>query len=167
MHHGFGGFTSDSVGKVYDSKIYLRLLNYIKPYKKFLGISLILLVFISVFEISFPYLTKIGIDRYIVLRYHEIMPTDDSEALNVLSKYRSMAVVIAGKEFLDETKLKKWDREYLKKRKVLSQERYLALDPQEFSPRRWQEIEEIIKKYQKLFISENGWFATKSISKNT
>lgn len=159
MHHGFGGFTSDSVGKVYDSKIYLRLLNYIKPYKKFLGISLILLVFISVFEISFPYLTKIGIDRYIVLRYHEIMPTDDSEALKVLSKYRSMAVVIAGKEFLDETKLKKWDREYLKKRKVLSQERYLALDPQEFSPRRWQEIEEIIKKYQKLFISENGWFA--------
>lgn len=159
MHHGFGGFTSDTVGKVYDSKIYRRLLGYIKPYKRLLGVSFILLVFISGFEISFPYLTKIGIDRYIVLRYHEIMPTRDSEALKVLSKYRPMAVVIAGKEFLDETKLKKWDREYLKKRKVLSQERYLVLNPQEFPAKRWREVAEIIRKYKRLFISEKGLFA--------
>ena len=157
MRHGFGGLSSDTVGKVYDSKIFKRLIGYLKPYKKYLAVSFVLLLFISAFEISFPYLTKIGIDRYIVLRFHEINPTEDREAQAILKKYQDAIYRLDGKEFLDESKLKKWDREYLKKKKVLSEERYLLLNPNKYPNRA--EVRSIIHKYEPLFIKGQKYWA--------
>ncbi|PYS52163.1 MAG: antibiotic ABC transporter ATP-binding protein [Acidobacteria bacterium] len=53
------------LGKAYDSRLMRRLITYLRPYKKLVVFALFLILFESVLEILFPWLTKITIDRYI------------------------------------------------------------------------------------------------------
>jgi len=53
------------LGKAYDSRLMRRLIKYLAPYKLYVVISIILLLFISILQLAGPYLTKIAIDRYI------------------------------------------------------------------------------------------------------
>lgn len=53
------------LGKAYDSRLMRRLLAYLRPYKKYVALALVLILFESLLEITFPWLTKIAIDRYI------------------------------------------------------------------------------------------------------
>ena len=55
----------DGKGKIYDQRLARRLLRYLKPYKKEVIISVILLGAISLLEVAGPYLTKVAIDRYV------------------------------------------------------------------------------------------------------
>ncbi len=151
MRGHFDGLTGDVVGKVYDSRIFKRLIGYLRPYKRFIIISFILLIFISALEVSFPYLTKIGIDRFIILRFHEVQ-----SKTGVLENYKDLIVNVAGREFIDESKLKKWDREFLIKKGILSRERYLFLDLAKTGKIRRREIENIVKKYRELFLIEGN-----------
>ena len=54
------------LGKAYDSRLMKRLLKYLSPYKKFVFLSLVMLVLISLLQLVGPYLTKIAIDNYIM-----------------------------------------------------------------------------------------------------
>ncbi len=54
------------LGKAYDSKLMKRLLTYIKPYKKYVIIAILLNGFVAALGPLRPYLTKIAIDDYIV-----------------------------------------------------------------------------------------------------
>jgi len=54
------------IGKAYDARLMRRLLGFFKPYKKQLTISILLLIIISILNLSGPYLTKIAIDNYIL-----------------------------------------------------------------------------------------------------
>lgn len=54
------------IGKAYDARLMRRLLGFFKPYKKQLIISILLLIIISILNLSGPYLTKIAIDNYIL-----------------------------------------------------------------------------------------------------
>src|SRR5688572_8457992 len=53
------------LGKAYDSRLMRRLITYLRPYKKYVGLALLLILFESLLEITFPWLTMIAIDRYI------------------------------------------------------------------------------------------------------
>src|SRR5436190_17093686 len=53
------------LGKAYDSRLMRRLITYLKPYKKYVALALVLILFESSLEVAFPWLTKIAIDRYI------------------------------------------------------------------------------------------------------
>src|SRR6059036_1351891 len=53
------------LGKAYDSRLMRRLITYLRPYKKFVGFALLLILCESVLEIAFPWITKIAIDQYI------------------------------------------------------------------------------------------------------
>ena len=66
--HGHGGYfdSDDIVGKVYDSGIFKRLLNYAKPYWKYVVLGIILLVSFSLVKLLWPQLVRIGIDNYIL-----------------------------------------------------------------------------------------------------
>ncbi len=55
----------DKLGKGYDSKLMSRLLQYLKPYRKYVALALTLLVISSAFGLAGPYLVKIAIDNYI------------------------------------------------------------------------------------------------------
>lgn len=54
------------LGKAYDSRLMKRLLAYIKPYRKYVFIAILLNVFVAGLGPLRPYLTKIAIDDYIV-----------------------------------------------------------------------------------------------------
>jgi len=53
------------LGKAYDARLMRRLIKYLAPYKLYVFISIILLLFVSALQLAGPYLTKIAIDRYI------------------------------------------------------------------------------------------------------
>ena len=55
----------DKLGKGYDSKLMSRLLQYLKPYRKYVALAITLLVISSAFGLAGPYLVKIAIDNYI------------------------------------------------------------------------------------------------------
>ncbi len=52
-------------GKAYDSTLMRRLLRYLAPYRSKVVLAILLLAFVSLFQLAPPYLTKIAIDRYI------------------------------------------------------------------------------------------------------
>src|SRR5713226_8020975 len=54
------------VGKAYDSRLMKRLLQYLRPYKGAVGISLVSILFKAVADVLGPYLVAIEIDRYLV-----------------------------------------------------------------------------------------------------
>jgi len=59
--------TDDEIlGKAYDSKLMKRLLGFIKPYKKYVFIAIIMNVVVSALGPLRPFLIKIAIDDYIV-----------------------------------------------------------------------------------------------------
>src|SRR5215470_11585600 len=53
------------LGKAYDARLMRRLLTYLRPYKRYVALALVLILFESSLEVTFPWLTKIAIDRYI------------------------------------------------------------------------------------------------------
>ncbi len=54
------------LGKAYDARLMKRLIKYLKPYKKWVIIAIILTVGVALLSTVRPYLTKIAIDNYIV-----------------------------------------------------------------------------------------------------
>ncbi len=57
------------LGKPYDSRLMKRLLEYVRPYWRLAAISVLLLLFITGFDLSLPFLTKVAIDRHIVVSH--------------------------------------------------------------------------------------------------
>jgi ATP-binding cassette, subfamily B, multidrug efflux pump len=55
----------DPLGKSYDSKLLVRLLSYLGPYKRAVAASFALIVMMAALDLAGPYLTKVAIDRYI------------------------------------------------------------------------------------------------------
>jgi len=66
VHTDFGYFEEEDLGKPYDVRLLRRLFPFSKPYRKLLTVSIILVSFITLLDLSLPYITKIVIDRYIV-----------------------------------------------------------------------------------------------------
>ena len=63
----------DAQGAIYDRRLAGRLLRFLKPYRKEVVISVLLLAVLSVLEVAGPYLTKVAIDTY-------VKPTEGSGA---------------------------------------------------------------------------------------
>src|SRR5438067_5967108 len=53
------------LGKAYDSRLMRRLVTYLRPYKAHVVVALVLILFESGIEVTFPWLTKVAIDKYI------------------------------------------------------------------------------------------------------
>lgn len=64
--NGQQGFQDDEVlGKAYDARLMRRLLTYLRPYRLWVGISLLLLFLTTGMQLLGPYITKVAIDTYI------------------------------------------------------------------------------------------------------
>ncbi|MEE8541713.1 MAG: ABC transporter ATP-binding protein [Desulfobacterales bacterium] len=68
MRAEFGYAEEEKLGKPYDTRLLLRLYPFVKPYRRFIAIAVGLVIFITFFDLSLPYITKIAIDRYIIPR---------------------------------------------------------------------------------------------------
>ncbi len=55
----------EALGKVYDTRILRRLFGYLRPYRRLVAVSVVLLILSSLVQTVGPYLTKIAIDRYL------------------------------------------------------------------------------------------------------
>jgi len=66
MRHDYGYFEEKKLGKAYDFKLLRRLYPLTRPYRLLLGVSIALVVLITLLDLALPYITKIAIDRYIV-----------------------------------------------------------------------------------------------------
>lgn len=56
----------EALGKSYDAHLMRRLLTYLMPYKLNVFAAMAIIVVASMMQVSSPYLTKIGIDNYII-----------------------------------------------------------------------------------------------------
>lgn len=73
-----------TLGKAYDSHLMKRLLRYAKPYWRLIGVSILLLLLISVTDLARPYLIKLAIDDHIMginRPYVEAPPGVDHESV--------------------------------------------------------------------------------------
>ncbi len=60
------GFHEEEVlGKAYDARLMRRLLAYLKPYRWHVALAVAILLLASLAQLAGPFLTKIGIDRYV------------------------------------------------------------------------------------------------------
>ncbi len=66
MHTDYGYYEEGKLGKPYDLKLLRRLYRFIRPYRKWFVLSLLLALLTAAVDLSFPYLVKEAIDRYIV-----------------------------------------------------------------------------------------------------
>jgi ATP-binding cassette subfamily B protein len=66
MTHDYGYFEEDQLGKPQDLGILTRLAPFVRPYAVLIGLSLLLVLVITLCELSVPYMTKMAVDRYIV-----------------------------------------------------------------------------------------------------
>lgn len=134
MHSDFGYFEEDKLGKPYDVRLLGRLYPFAAPYKFLLLCSMILVVFITLFDLAVPYITKIAIDQYIVpainsgktksekaagneTRYYRVDLTDP-EINRIVHKYQELFKVdgsFALIAFDNLSKLEKKDRAVLRK----------------------------------------------------
>lgn len=55
----------EALDKSYDSRLMRRLLSYLKPYRYQVALAVLILFLAMVLQLAGPFLTKIGIDRYI------------------------------------------------------------------------------------------------------
>src|SRR5512143_2154217 len=83
------GSAADDVeaqGAIYDRRLAGRLLHFLKPYKKEIGLSILLLGVISLLEAAGPFLTKIAIDTYVKpASGHGGMRTDAARGLLLIA----------------------------------------------------------------------------------
>ena len=103
------------VGKIYDRRLTRRLLRYLWPYRKYVGISLVLLAINAVLQVAGPLLMKIAIDRYLVAPELRVQTALDSWlSANPWTGLAQISlvylIVIVGALFLEfgETYLMQW-----------------------------------------------------------
>ncbi|MDW8141536.1 MAG: ABC transporter ATP-binding protein [Candidatus Bipolaricaulota bacterium] len=118
----------EKLGAAYDAALMRRLLTYVKPYRKLFALCLVLILFITAFELAMPYITKIAIDRFILLPYGIVrLPTEDPLAQRVLERYRPLYLE-GDRYLLDVTALDQITRTDLETKRWLGKERYALVD---------------------------------------
>jgi ATP-binding cassette, subfamily B, multidrug efflux pump len=75
----------DVLGKAYDGRLMRRLLGYLRPYRRQVGVAVAAIIGHSCLELAPPYLTKIAIDEYI--------PARDVSGLGVMAGFYLIALV--------------------------------------------------------------------------
>ncbi|MCP4680971.1 MAG: ABC transporter ATP-binding protein, partial [Desulfobacterales bacterium] len=79
MHREPYHFNEETIDKQYDIKLLARFLPFVKPYKLFFLWSILLVVIMTLLDLSLPYVTKIAIDQYIVPHTEAIRKSKGNE----------------------------------------------------------------------------------------
>lgn len=132
MHFDYGYTEEGQLGKFYDLSLLKKLIPYTKPYKKTIFIALSLILMITAFDLSIPYLPKIAIDRYILSFFY---PVNYSEASGNMGddfnkKYRRLLETEEGFSFISNSNLKKIDRKDLglyQEKGLIGREKYYKI----------------------------------------
>jgi ABC-type multidrug transport system fused ATPase/permease subunit len=80
MHQGFGFFEGDEIGSIYDLPLIKWIVSYLGPHWRWILLSFLMVIGITLSELSLPYIVKETIDRYIICTAREVR-FDNSVAL--------------------------------------------------------------------------------------
>jgi len=72
MRSDYGYIEDNKLGKAYSFSLIKRIFNYLHPYRKMLSAVILATLTIAVIDLSFPYFSKIAIDRYILADWVEV-----------------------------------------------------------------------------------------------
>ncbi len=92
MSQHFEMQSDEILGKIYDKRLYARLLKYLKPYLKWVAFAVVLLVLTASLELVMPLLTKNVVDNHIVSDKRILKLTSEEyahfESVNDIAKYK-------------------------------------------------------------------------------
>ena len=78
----------DVKGKIYDRRLYARLLHYLKPYLKWVFLSLFVLLFVAGAEVVIPLIQRTAIDDLIVSNRSLLIFEDEAVPREFVAKYK-------------------------------------------------------------------------------
>ncbi len=89
MHGGRGhGFSDDDIKyRIYDHRLFSRMAHYLKPYMKWVIISFLVLMLVTVSELILPLLERSAIDDHIVSDKSIAVFSDEARYQEFMSKY--------------------------------------------------------------------------------
>ncbi|MBN1755944.1 ABC transporter ATP-binding protein [bacterium] len=151
----------ESLGKVYDARIMKRLLKFATPYKKLILAAIVVLLLTSGADIFLPYLSKIGIDNYIIFNNRKLQfGEDSSQEKEIISKYSEFIYILNGPEYyVDAGKLEIQDSRKLEDEGILSTEKYYIIETDGMSREQSAKLENAVGKYPELFRYGPGLYA--------
>lgn len=83
MYGEYGYMEEGPLGRPYDLRLLKRIAGYARPYRKTVSCALFLTLLLTLLDLMIPYLTKVAIDRYILVSWYEIrIPAMDPSALS-------------------------------------------------------------------------------------
>jgi ATP-binding cassette subfamily B multidrug efflux pump len=134
MHFDYGYMEEGQLGKPYNIGLLKRLIPYARPYKKILFLALILTLFITLFDLSIPYLPKIAIDKYILSFWYpvnqRILSADLAEEFKEKYGHIVERTKKTGLGFLSSSKLKQIgpvDLRHYQEQEIISKERFYRI----------------------------------------
>jgi ATP-binding cassette subfamily B protein/subfamily B ATP-binding cassette protein MsbA len=126
---GRGGFQSDDIkGKIYDRRLYGKLLAYLKPYLKWVILSFAILMLVAGAEVVLPLIQRTAIDDHIVSDRSIAVFENGSVLEDFYTKYKSLKLQrfeSGNRGFLilrakDRNRIDKLDLDRLRKQGYLS-----------------------------------------------
>lgn len=133
-----GGFGSDELkNKIYDRRLFGRMMHYLKPYMKWVFLSFFILMLISGAEVVLPLVQRTAIDDYIVSDKSIAIFTNETEYQDFDSRYKKLKFKEYGHANLhfiilspkDINKINRSDMAMLKEKGILGSESvYLITD---------------------------------------
>ena len=66
MRRDMGYFEEQHLDKAHNVRLLRRLYPFSRPYRLLIGVSILLVMLITLLDLAVPYITKVAIDRYIV-----------------------------------------------------------------------------------------------------
>ena len=93
MKHKADYFEKDQPTETFDLRLIVRLAHYLKPFRKGLTVSVILVLVITGVALLLPYLTKVAIDNYILKNARKIvLPPQETIVKTILTNYRHLLI---------------------------------------------------------------------------
>jgi len=156
MHVDYGYFEGDHLGKPYDIGLIRRLFLYTKPYRLIISASIVLILFVTGFELLFPYLIKVAIDDYIVVSARRV--TLGSRLQGVfLDRYSTLLFPSADPEIFfirasDLREIEPRDLESFQRAGLIGEEWFYPFRPKEEAGKR------VVERYRSSFTQSGDYY---------
>ncbi len=134
----------------YDLKLIRWLFGFAKPFKRLFLFSLVFMIITAGLELLIPYLTKIAVDAFIFPSWREATFSDQEQdskfEKQLKEKYPTSIIKLDEDRYLiDLSAVNTAEKNNLEKLGMVSEERYLVIDPAKVSTDRMRKIHEIIE----------------------
>ncbi|NIP38553.1 MAG: ABC transporter ATP-binding protein [Candidatus Dadabacteria bacterium] len=145
--------------KTYDMKIIKWLFRFGRPYKLFMILSFVLMLFAAFLELTIPYLAKVAVDSYITPSWAKIYKTSEDEDIfrQISLKYKDSIIELDGRSSLINLKqLTRVEKTNLEKSEAVSDSRYIVINPEYYDGSDKTKLNYIIATNSKNFIKKNS-----------